>query len=156
MRATPLLFIALLALSSVAQEEGDRSALPPPPIPPEGSEATRAERQARAAQESEAGGTDEGQQQSERQGREQGRRPEPLPPKVEGETVEPEVTIRREGDRRIEEYSIQGRVYMVKIDPDNAPPYYIVDSDGDGVIDLRDDDRLTPVKPAQWKLFEWK
>jgi len=150
MRASLILVIALFALPSPAQED-DRAALPPPPIPPEGSESTQAQRDAQ--REAEADAQAEVRNQG---GSEQARRPQPLPPKVEGEAVEPEVTIRREADRTVEEYSIQGRVFMIKIDPDNAPPYYIVDTDGDGIIDIDDDDRLTPVKPVQWKLFEWK
>ena len=151
MRASLVLAIALFALPLPAQEE-DRGAMPPPPIPPQGSgDATQSQRETqRAADDAETGA--EGRERKQSEGT---RRPQPLPPKVEGETVEPEVTIRRESDRTVEEYSVQGRVYMIKIDPDNAPPYYILDTDGDGEIDIHDDERFSPVQPVQWKLFEW-
>lgn len=82
---------------------------------------------------------------------------EPLPPKVQDEQIEPTVTIRQEEDRRIEEYSQNGRVYMVKITPENGPPYYFMDMDGDGVLERDERSRaFQPVEPAQWKIKEWK
>ncbi len=84
-------------------------------------------------------------------------RPPPLPPKVQDEQIEPTVTIREEEDRRIEEYSQNGRVYMVKITPRNGPPYYFMDMDGDGVLERDERTRaFQPVDPAQWKIKEWK
>lgn len=82
---------------------------------------------------------------------------EPLPPKVQDEQIEPTVTIRQEEDRRIEEYSQNGRVYMVKITPENGPAYYFMDMDGDGVLERDERSRaFQPVEPAQWKIKEWK
>jgi len=81
---------------------------------------------------------------------------EPLPPKVTdpSEMLEPEVRIRREDDRTVEEYLVQGQVYMVRIKPAIGPAYYLVDTTGDGLLDLRHD-RFEPVKPTYWKIFEW-
>jgi hypothetical protein len=82
--------------------------------------------------------------------------PPPLPPKITEEGVEPSVVIRKEEDRLIEEYSIKGRVYMVKVTPKNAPPYYYLDEDGDGLLELQPgDEALNPVRPAYWKVKEW-
>lgn len=84
-------------------------------------------------------------------------KPPPLPPKVQDEQIEPTVTIRREEDRRVEEYSLNGRVYMVKVTPENGPPYYYVDTDGDGSLELDERSRaLHPVQPVHWKIAEWK
>lgn len=84
-------------------------------------------------------------------------KPPPLPPKVQDEQIEPTVTIREEEDRRVEEYSLNGRVYMVKVTPENGPPYYYVDTDGDGSLELDERSRaLHPVQPVQWKIAEWK
>lgn len=84
-------------------------------------------------------------------------RPPPLPPKVQDEQIEPTVTIRQEEDRRVEEYSLNGQVYMVKVTPENGPPYYYVDTDGDGSLELDERSRaLHPVQPVQWKIAEWK
>jgi hypothetical protein len=82
--------------------------------------------------------------------------PPPLPPKVQGEEVIPTVNIRTEEDRLVEEYSLNGRVYMVKITPAKGPPYYYIDEDGDGQLELQPgDDALNPVRPAYWKVKEW-
>lgn len=80
----------------------------------------------------------------------------PIPPKVQGEQIEPAVTIREEEDRRIEEYSFNGQVYMVKITPKGGVPYYYIDSDGDGRLELdMDQQHLGPVQPVYWKIKEW-
>ncbi|WP_457675600.1 DUF2782 domain-containing protein [Thiolapillus sp.] len=78
-----------------------------------------------------------------------------LPPGADdGETLEPEVTIRQEEDRTVHEYRIDGRLYMVKIVPRVGPPYYLMDLDGDGEMDTREDDPNGVVLP-QWILFRW-
>ena len=59
----------------------------------------------------------------------------PIPPKIQGEQIEPTVTIREEEQRTIEEYSFKGQVYMVKITPKGGVPYYYIDTDGDGIVD---------------------
>lgn len=80
----------------------------------------------------------------------------PIPPKVEGELPEPTVTIRDEEDRRIEEYRLNGRVYMVKVTPTGGIPYYYIDTDGDGQLELDTDQQaLNPVQPVHWKVLEW-
>jgi hypothetical protein len=82
---------------------------------------------------------------------------EPLPPKVQGEQLEPTVTIREEEDRRIEEYRINGRVYMIKVIPEKGVPYYYIDTDGDGQLELdMGQQALNPVQPVHWKIKEWK
>ena len=82
--------------------------------------------------------------------------PPPIPPKVPGEEVEPSVVISEREGERIEEYSLNGRVYMVKITPIKGPPYYYLDEDGDGQLELRESDRaMNPVRPVYWKVKEW-
>ncbi len=81
----------------------------------------------------------------------------PLPPKIQDEQIEPTVTIREEEDRRIEEYRRNGRVYMVRVVPNKGVPYYYIDTDGDGQLDLdMDQQALNPVQPVHWKIKEWK
>jgi hypothetical protein len=81
----------------------------------------------------------------------------PIPPKIQDEEIEPTVTIREEEGQRIEEYRLNGRVYMVKVTPENGVPYYYMDDDGDGRLEL-DTTRsaLNPVAPVYWKVKEWK
>jgi len=81
----------------------------------------------------------------------------PIPPKVQEEQIEPTVTIREEEDRTVEEYSYKGQVYMVKITPKGGVPYYYIDTDGDGRLELDlDKQALNPVQPVYWKLKTWK
>lgn len=82
--------------------------------------------------------------------------PPPPATNVQPEAVpEPEITIRPSAEGMIEEYRIKGRLYMVKISPKDAPPYYLIDNDGDGELETRHngpmDSRLIP----QWILFRW-
>jgi len=80
----------------------------------------------------------------------------PIPPKVPNEEPMPTVTITEKKGERIEEYSQNGRVYMVKITPAKGLPYYYLDTDGDGQLELREQDRkLNPVQPIYWKVKKW-
>ena len=82
--------------------------------------------------------------------------PPPIPPKLTREQVEPSVEIRREEDRLVEEYSRNGNIYMVKVTPDKGIPYYYLDEDGDGQLELQPgDEGLNPVRPVFWKVKEW-
>lgn len=83
----------------------------------------------------------------------------PLPPTLpsqlqSGEALEPEVTIRKGEEEVIEEYRLGGRLYMVKITPSIGPAYYLIDSDGDGELDVREDEITNSAVP-QWVLFSW-
>ena len=53
--------------------------------------------------------------------------PDPL---ETGENIEPEVTIIRKEDAVIEEYRLNGQLYMVKVTPAFGPVYYLKDIDG--------------------------
>ena len=83
----------------------------------------------------------------------------PIPPKVldERDRLEPTVQISQDADNNlVEEYSLDGRVYMVKITPKVGLPYYYLDDDGDGQLELTERDRAAnPVKPVYWKVKEW-
>ena len=49
----------------------------------------------------------------------------PPPPKiVDGEALEaePQVTIRKKGKETVEEYSVNGQVYMMKVTPEHGVP----------------------------------
>ncbi len=77
------------------------------------------------------------------------------PPQVEsGEVLEPGVEIIESEEGTIHKYSHNGRVYMVKVVPASGPPYYFLDTDGDGELDARADN-VTETSVHQWKLFSW-
>lgn len=67
---------------------------------------------------------------------------------------QPEVRIIRKKDTVIEEYRVNGRLRFVKITPSSGSPYYMVDTDGDGVLETREDNFANP-PINQWILLEW-
>lgn len=67
---------------------------------------------------------------------------------------EPEVRIIHKKDTVIEEYRVNGRLRFVKITPSRGKPYYMVDTDGDGVLETRNDNFTNP-PINQWILLEW-
>ncbi len=81
------------------------------------------------------------------------------PPKVkDGEplddpAIEPQITIRKKGAETIEEYRVNGEMYMMKVTPEHGVPYYLhkEDSSGDWV-------NVGPNKPLsvpKWILFRF-
>ena len=82
--------------------------------------------------------------------------PPELPMPVQsGETMEPDITIIRKGKKTIQEFRKNGQLYMVKIVPVVGPAYYLIDTDGDGNMDVRGSDLDNGLKINQWKVFGW-
>ena len=86
----------------------------------------------------------------------------PLPPPPElpdalesGQPLEPQVTIIRKEKAIIEEYRMNGRLYMVKVTPDVGQAYFLIDRDGDGQMELRTNDIYKDPGVPQWVLFSW-
>lgn len=83
--------------------------------------------------------------------------PAPSLPELEDDSrniPEPEVRIIRKKDTVIEEYRVHGRLRFVKITPSVGLPYYMVDTDGDGVLETRENDLDNP-PINRWILLEW-
>ncbi len=79
----------------------------------------------------------------------------PMPEVKQGNVPEAEVTITTSGDgASIEEYRVNGQIYMIKITPAKGFPYYLIDTDGDGDLDSRRND-LQGLPVNQWILFRW-
>lgn len=68
-------------------------------------------------------------------------------------TGEPDVTIRQEGDRTIEEYRVNGFLYAIKIIPKVGAPYFLVAVDDDG--NYMRADQPEGLRIPSWKIFEW-
>jgi hypothetical protein len=68
--------------------------------------------------------------------------------------IEPEVTIIETDDQVIYEYRANGQLYMVKIQPMVGPPYFMLDIDGDGLLDVQNQSPPELAVP-QWLLFSW-
>ena len=77
-------------------------------------------------------------------------------PVQSGETLQPDITIIRKGKKTIQEFRRGGRLYMIKVIPDIGPPYYFIDNDGDGKMDVRRDDLDKGSNINMWKILEWK
>jgi hypothetical protein len=73
---------------------------------------------------------------------------------VAGDPTEPEINISEGPQGVIYEYRVRGRVYMVKIQPQVGPPYFLLDTNGDGILDVQSD---SPMNAAvqQWVLYSW-
>lgn len=72
----------------------------------------------------------------------------------EGAAPEPQVTIIKRPEATIEEYRVNGQLYMVKITPSKGYPYYLIDSDGDGSFETRRNELDNP-PVTQWKILRW-
>ncbi|HIF54824.1 MAG TPA: DUF2782 domain-containing protein [Methylococcaceae bacterium] len=86
--------------------------------------------------------------------------PIPEPPELplpvqSGETLPPDITIIRKGKKTIQEFRKNGMLYMVKIVPVVGPSYYLIDTNGDGNLDVRQSDLDQGININQWKLFQW-
>lgn len=79
-----------------------------------------------------------------------------MPNQIENnEEMEADITIIRKDKETIQEFRKNGLLYKVKIVPDIGPAYYLIDTNGDGNMDVRDSDLEREQKIHQWKLFEW-
>lgn len=79
----------------------------------------------------------------------------PPPPGVNLEAdLEPQVTITKKGEDKVEEYRINGRLYMMRVTPANGPTYYLVDEEGKGSWARRD--QIGPdIRPPMWLIKSW-
>lgn len=76
------------------------------------------------------------------------------PELIEG-NLEPEINIQQFDNREVQEYSVNDRVYMIKITPSVGSPYYLVDPDGTGEMEYKRNTVGLEVNPPQWTLFRW-
>lgn len=77
----------------------------------------------------------------------------------QGDDAEPVVTIRQDGENRIEEFRVHGRLYAIRVTPRIGKPYVMVDPDGKGHMDRvetgADDPAGRSVHPPRWVLLEF-
>jgi hypothetical protein len=63
-------------------------------------------------------------------------------------------TTRVEGDNTIQEYRVNGKLFMTRITPKHGRPYVMIDNHGDGTFTRMDS--LEPgLRVPQWVLFEF-
>jgi hypothetical protein len=73
----------------------------------------------------------------------------------EDSSLEPQVTITRRGEDKIEEYRINGRLYMIKITPRIGLPYYLIDNYGEGTFATGGLDQGPVVRPPMWVIRQF-
>ena len=76
-------------------------------------------------------------------------------PAVIEDGLEPEINIQQFDNREVQEYSVNDRVYMIKITPVVGSPYYLVDPYGTGEMEYKRDTVGLEVNPPRWTLFRW-
>ena len=82
--------------------------------------------------------------------------PPPIPDRIdEGESLEPEVTIRTTPRGIVEEYRLHGRLYMIRVVPKRGYPYYLVDADGDGFLETTRDGLAPGFLIPSWVIYRW-
>jgi len=69
--------------------------------------------------------------------------------------LQPEVQVKEHENRTVEEYRINGNLYMIKIKPKFGPAYYLVDDTGTGELDLRRTASGRDIVIPRWTLLTW-
>ena len=68
-------------------------------------------------------------------------------------TLEPQITIRKKGSETIEEYRINGEMYMMKVTPAHGVPYYLHKEDSNGAwVNVGPNQ---PLSVPKWILFRF-
>ena len=81
--------------------------------------------------------------------------PPPPPPGFEPDpALEPQVTIQRRGTETVEEFRVNGRLYMIKVTPSHGVPYYLIDDVGRGDFSRRDS-YDTGTRPPMWVIHQF-
>ena len=62
----------------------------------------------------------------------------PPPPGLLDPALEPQVTIIKRGQDKVEEFRVNGKLYMLKVTPPGGTAYYLIDEKGDGIMTRRD------------------
>jgi hypothetical protein len=71
------------------------------------------------------------------------------------EQLEPEVRIYKQQNAIVREYRMNGQLYMVKIEPSHGYPYYLIDMDGDGLLESRRNQISPNMVVPNWVIYRW-
>lgn len=75
--------------------------------------------------------------------------PPPPPPAMAEDALEPQVTITQRGEDKVEEYRMNGKLYMIKVTPPHGVPYYLIDNQGNGSW-IRHDAMSNDLRVPMW------
>ncbi|MEE4376818.1 MAG: DUF2782 domain-containing protein [Candidatus Competibacteraceae bacterium] len=67
----------------------------------------------------------------------------------------PSITMNDHNNRTMQEYRVNGNLYMVKVTPKVGSPYYLVDPDGTGDMQWRRTSQGMDVEPPRWVFSSW-
>jgi len=68
----------------------------------------------------------------------------------------PEAKLKVPKGSQIEEYKVDGRVYMIKVIPPKPfPPYYLVDKSGSGEFTQVPQKDINDLSVPHWVIFRW-
>lgn len=76
------------------------------------------------------------------------------PPPID-QGMEPEVVITPKEQGRVKEYRINGQLYMIEIIPEKGAPYFLVDTDGDGLLETRQNQIQPDILIPSWPILRW-
>jgi hypothetical protein len=74
-------------------------------------------------------------------------------PSTDGSVLEPQITIRKKGTETVEEYRINGELYMMKITPAHGVAYYMHKEDQNG--GWLNDGPNPPLSVPKWVIFKF-
>ncbi|MBI2311524.1 MAG: DUF2782 domain-containing protein [Betaproteobacteria bacterium] len=81
--------------------------------------------------------------------------PPPAPPGLELDpALEPQVTITKRGEETVEEFRLNGKLYMMRVIPRYGAPFYLIDNRGDGNFS-RMDHLDSGVRPPMWVIHQF-
>ena len=79
----------------------------------------------------------------------------PPPPGLDlDSSPEPEISIVKKGEDTVEEYRINGELYMMKVTPAHGVPYYLMKEDQEGGW-ARSEGPTPPLVIPKWVLFRF-
>lgn len=73
----------------------------------------------------------------------------------EDASLEPQITITNRGEDKVEEYRLNGRLYMIKIIPRIGLPYYLIDNYGDGTFATGTGSLDQHIRPPMWVIRQF-
>ena len=81
--------------------------------------------------------------------------PPPPPPGVQDDaSLQPQITITHRGEDKVDEYRMNGKLYMLKVTPPHGVPYYLIDEKGDGKWS-RQDSLDTGLRVPMWVIHKF-
>ncbi len=83
--------------------------------------------------------------------------PEPPPPPpglALDPALEPQVTITKRGEDKVEEFRVNGQLYALRVTPPHGISYWLMDATGDGTM-MRRDSLDTGLRVPQWVIHSF-